>query len=282
MADVFALSRPGLRAALASSLVLGLVGPSFGGAPQANDIFARYRLVFNGFQVGTYDFRSNVNGKSYEAKSGTKISALFGAFTWKGSIAGSGVLDSHIPHPVSYNMSYKSNKKTYQVKLSFDRDRVASIVTVPKKPLSPEAVKVRPEHLKDVYDPMSAVMAISNTTASEACNRTIPVFDGKARFDLKLTPKGREAIKEKRPSGQPTELLVCRVKYLPIAGHKPKDFEKPWVDYDNIEIALRPIPSAGVFVPYRITVPTTIGSAQVVADEINIKTNNDTQIALRQ
>lgn len=282
MADVFELRRV-LGMGIAAALVLcGMSGTSTAEPQPASDIVARYRLVFNGFDVGTYNFHSKFNGKTYDANSGTKISALFGAFTWKGAITGSGAMDRQLPHPTSYDMSYKSNSKSYQVKMSFNGSRVASILLQPNKPPSPEAVKLKPEHLENVYDPMSALMAISSTTASDACNRTIPVFDGKARFDLKLTPKGREAVKDKHPTGQPTELLVCRVKYVPIAGHKPKDFKNPWVEYDNIEIALRQIPSAGLFVPYRIKVPTTIGSADVVADEIDIKAGNDTQIALRQ
>src|SRR5690606_20216201 len=113
---------------------------------------------------------------------------------------------------------------------------VKSIALVPNKPPSSEAIKVKPDNLKHVFDPISATLAISNATSADACNRTIPVFDGKARFDLRLSLKGREAIKEKSPSGQPRELLVCRVKYIPIAGHKPKDFVDPWIDYDRIEI----------------------------------------------
>lgn len=280
MVDAFARRRLSLKGLLALSLLICLAGSAVAD-PKPSDISARYRLVFNGFEVGTYDFHSKMTGNTYQASSDTKISALFGAFKWKGSIAGSGTLDRQ-PHPASYDMNYKSNSKRYQVKLVFDGNKVASVTLQPNKLPSPEAVKLKPEHMKDVYDPMSVLMAISNTSAAEACNRTIPVFDGKARYDLKLSPKGREPVRDKRPTGQPTELLVCRVKYLPIAGHKPKDFEKPWVEYGNIEIALRPIPSAGVFIPYRIKVPTTIGAAEVVANEINIKTGDDVQIALRQ
>ena len=97
-----------------------------------------------------------------------------------------------------------------------------------------------------------------------------------------MSLKGREAITDERPTGQPKELVVCRVKYIPIAGHKPKDFVNPWIDYDHIEIALRAIPSAGIYVPYRITVPSTLGPAVMDAEAINITAANNTQIALRQ
>jgi hypothetical protein len=179
-------------------------------------------------------------------------------------------------------MSYKANSKITSVKLSFNGFGVSSVVLVPNKPPPREAIKLKPENLQNVFDPISATLAISNANASDACNRTIPIFDGKARFDLKLSLKGREPIKEQRSSGQPAELVVCRVKYVPIAGYKPKDFVHPWIDYDNIEIALRAIPSAGIYVPYRVTVPSTVGPAVMAADTINITAADNQQIALKQ
>jgi hypothetical protein len=246
------------------------------------EVKARYRLSFNGFDVGNYDFTSRYDGKAYAAVGKTQISALFGAFTWSGTFTGSGSVDGAGPHPAAFQMSYKASSKVKSVKLGFDKAGVTSVALVPNKPPHPGTIKVKPEELKHVFDPMSATLAISNASGSDACNRTIPIFDGKARFDLKLTFKGREAVKEERPSGQPRELVVCRVKYVPIAGHRPQDFVNPWIDYDHIEIALRAIPTAGIYVPYRVTVPSTIGPAVMTAEAINIIAADNVQIALRQ
>ena len=245
-------------------------------------VSARYRLQFNGFEVGFYDFTSHFSGNTYSATGTTRISALFGAFKWTGSFSGSGSLDGSAPHPANYQMNSKAKSKINSVTIGFDATGVASVALVPNKPPHPDAIPLKPDNLKHVFDPMAATLAISSTSAPEACNRTIPVFDGKARFDLKLSLKGREAIKDKQPTGQPAELIVCRVKYIPIAGHKPNDFVHPWIDYDHIEIALRAIPSAGIYVPYRVKVPSTIGPAVMDAQSINITAANNTQIALRQ
>lgn len=281
------LARSGALAATIAALV---AGPAAGDQARdqardqawPNQVNARYKLTFNGFEVGAYNFTSKYSGDTYSATGKTEISALFGAFKWTGTFTGSGSVDKSGPRPVAYQMSYKTKKKLTSVTLGFDPAGVKTIALVPNKPPNPETIKVTPDNLKHVFDPISATLAISNATGSDACNRTIPVFDGKARFDLRLSLKGREAIKELRPSGQPKELLICRVKYVPIAGHKPKDFEKPWIDYDHIEIALRAIPSAGIYVPYRISVPSSVGPAVMTADQINIIAADNAQIALRQ
>lgn len=250
--------------------------------PWPSAVNARYRLSFNGFDVGVYDFTSRYDSKSYSATGKTKISALFGAFKWTGTFEGNGSFDDIGPHPVAYRMTYKSKSKVTSVKMGFDGSGVTSVALLPNKLPHPDAIKLKPDNLKHVFDPISATLAISNATGADACNRTIPIFDGKARFDLRMSLKGREAIREKHPSGQPRELIICRIKYVPIAGHKPSDFVHPWIDYDNIEIALRAIPSAGIYVPYRVTVPSTIGPAVMTAEEINITAADNVQIALRQ
>jgi len=247
-----------------------------------NEVSAVYRLSFDGFNVGVYRFDAHFAGKSYAAVGKTEISALFGAFKWVGNFSGSGALEGAGPRPEAFEMRYKSKKKVTSVKISFNGVGVSSVALVPNKKPSPETIKLKPENLKNVFDPMAATIAMSDANPADACNRTIPVFDGKARYDLRLSFKGREPIAEKRPSGQPKELVVCRVKYIPIAGHKPKDFVDPWIDYNNIEIALRAVPKAGIYVPYRVKIPSTIGSALMTAETINITAANNQQIALTQ
>lgn len=254
-------------------------GEDTGQWPQ--DVTARYRLSFNKFEVGKYSFQSQFNGKTFSAKSSADVSALFGAFRWKGAVSGEGGIAASGPRPVKYQLNYKSKKKV-SVALGFSGNTVKTIDVQPKKPPNPEAVPLQPEHLKNVLDPMSAIIAISHPTTSDPCARTIPVFDGKQRFDLVMSLKGKRKLSEKVATGQPQQVFVCRVKYVPIAGHKPKDFESPWVSYDSIEIALRPVPSAGIYVPYSISIPTTIGAAEMTAESVTITSADRQQIALGQ
>lgn len=246
------------------------------------EVSASYKLYFNGFDVGGYRFESRFNGKSYDATSNAKVSALFGAFTWKGTIEAAGAAEGARPKPAGYKLTFRSKSKQGAVTLGFNPGGVSSVALEPDKPPNPEAVPLAAEHYKNVLDPMAAILAISRGGAKTACDKRIPIFDGKARFDLQMSFKGEEKIADKDSSGQPKVLIVCAVKYVPIAGHKPKDFQDPWVDYNSIEIALRPVPSANLVVPYRVTVPTTIGAAVMMAESVNITTANHAQIALKQ
>jgi hypothetical protein len=253
------------------------VGPNW-----PSRVSATYQLSFGGFDVGVYHFDADFTGKSYAAVGKTEVSALFGAFKWAGTFTAKGTLEPSGLQPGVFEMRYKSKKKVTSVKIGFTGTGVSSVALVPNKPPSPEAIKLKPENLKNVFDPLAAMIAVSDARPADACNRTIPVFDGKQRYDLRLSFKGREPITESHPSGQPRELIVCRVKYVPIAGHKPKDFVDPWIDYNKIEIALRAVPKAGIYVPYRVTIPSTIGNAVMTAETINITAADNQQIALKQ
>jgi len=79
---------------------------------------------------------------------------------------------------------------------------------------------VREQHLKGVVDPLSAIMMISRNASADPCDRRIPIFDGRERFDLLFSRKGDMRVTEQAPSGQPGIAHVCGVRYLPIAGHK--------------------------------------------------------------
>lgn len=247
-----------------------------------SEFTATYKLSFAGIEVGKYQFNAHFNNGTYDAASKGEVSVFFGAFKWAGNFSGKGGLEPSGLRPDAFEMSYKKKKKFVSVKIGFAGRVVSSVELVPNKAPSPDTVKLKPENLKNVFDPMSAMISVSDASPANACNRTIPVFDGKERYDLHFSFKGREPLTERHPSGQPRELIVCRVKYVPIAGHKPKDFTDPWIDYNNIEFALRAVPKAGIYVPYRITIPSPVGSAVMTADTINITAANNQQIAMKQ
>lgn len=241
----------------------------------ATEVKANYKLVFNGLNVGGYNFTSSFDRSSYSASSNASLSALFGAFKWKGDIAANGRLNKDRPAPNSYQLSFKGNKKKGLIRLGFAGGGIKSVEVQPQKRPKPDQVPVNQADLKNVYDPMSAIMAISQAPRKAPCSQTIPVFDGKIRFNLAFSYKGQE-----RAGKDGEALTVCRVKYIPLAGHQPKDFENPWVDYDKLEIAVRYVPSAEIFVPYRVTIPTTLGAAEMRIGSVRISQPDQPEIAL--
>jgi hypothetical protein len=276
-----------LLAVSAVTIVLGPARLEAGPAEAATDkswptqITATYKVTFNGFEIGSFRFQSQISPQGYTLDGSAELSALLGAFQWKGVTRSSGTVQGDAPKPAGYTFDFKGNSKTGAVKMSFKEGSVANVSLVPPaKPPSPETVPVKDQHLKDVLDPLSAVMALLRGGMAQPCGRKLAIFDGKQRFDLLLSPRGQRRITETRPSGQPGLAFVCRVRYVPIAGYKMNEETKSMAESSGIEVALRPIPAANLLVPYEVTVPTIAGPAKLTSQRIEIETAGRGQIAL--
>jgi len=260
---------------------------SFSGslAPAAADswpaaVRATYQIDFNGFNVGTFEFQSQAESESYTLAANARLSILLGAFTWSGETHSFGMFVNQAPQPASFTFDFQSNLRVGSTKLGFSDGTVTNITNLPPAPATVPIIPVREHHLKGVVDPLSAIMMLSRAASSDPCDRRIPIFDGKERFDLLLSRKGEMRVTEQAPSGQPDVAYVCRVRYLPIAGHKIDSETKFMAANDAIEVALRPVPSANVFVPYQINIPTMAGSATITSKRVEIASPGKPQIAM--
>jgi hypothetical protein len=240
---------------------------------------ALYDVNFNGFNIGNLEFRSEAEQQSYTLLTNARLSILLGAFTFDGETRSFGLLVNQAPKPAAFTFDFRSNLRAGSTKVGFADGSVTNVTNLPPPAANPNVVPLRQQHLKGVLDPLSAVMVVSRP-ASSPCDQRVPIFDGKERFDLVFTYKGEMKVSEQRPSGQPDVAFVCRVKYLPIAGHKADPETKFMANNDSIEVALRPVPSANMLVPYQINIPTLAGYASIVSKRVEIATPGKAQIAL--
>ena len=242
-------------------------------------VAASYQVSFNGFDIGNFQFESSTAARTYSLAGSAKLSLLLGAFKWSGATSSKGVIAGAEPEPSEHAFEYKSSSKSGSLAMRFSKGRVTDTETIPPIKPSKNAVPLTDRHLEGVLDPLSAVMAMSRGKMDDPCNQKIAVFDGKQRFDLVLSFSRRTRIKEARPSGEPDLGYVCRVRYVPIAGHKMNKMVASMAASEGIEVVLRPIPSANIVVPYQVKVPTFLGSAVLTSQRVEITTGMR-QIAL--
>ncbi len=256
-----------------------------GEAGWPTEVNAVYRITFGGLDIGRFRFQSKVDAANYSLSGFADIRAPLGAFEWKGTTNSAGTALGGGPKPTAYTFNFNSSAiigrdKSGLVKMGFKDGAVSSLSVAPLKPPPPDAVPVRDEHKRNVLDPLSAVMALSLGSTQRPCDRKLQVFDGKQRFDLALSFRRQQRIAEARPSGQPGVGFVCRVRYTPIAGYRQNEETKNFAENGNIEISLRPVPSANLVVPYQVTIPVGAGTAMLTAERVDITTKGRGQIAL--
>jgi Protein of unknown function (DUF3108) len=260
---------------LASTAFLAAPAHAESGALPAQ-VNALYRVSFGLLgEIGYFRFSSTVNGEVYalaaEAKIDTAVFDYFGAMTSMGSVL------SDVTRPGSYQFRYRQKailgkKKARSLEMAFNKTGVTGVTFAPPDPPSKKAIPVTPEQLKNVLDPLSGVMALSLGNIAKPCDQKLPIFDGKQRFDLIFSPTGRS-----KSIGADQ---VCRVRLVPISGHKKGEGADSVIS-GNIEVVMRPVPKANILIPYRVTVPTIIGSAVLASDKVDITMPNRQRIAFR-
>lgn len=242
------------------------------------EIAGQYSISFNGFHIGDARIDQRVTGRTYTASSDIEISALLGAFRWKGVTRASGTLAGEKIVPSGYDFQFESSSKSGSVRIGFEKGAVSELMAIPLTAEPEDFVPLAPTHVKSVIDPLSAIVAVSRPSA-EPCGRKFAVFDGKQRFDLALLPTRREAVPAGR-NGATVEGVVCRVKYTPVAGYRNNAETRALVENGGIEVTFRPVSEARLWTPYRVTVPTIAGYVSLEATRYDISAPGQDEIAL--
>ncbi|MGH6816982.1 MAG: DUF3108 domain-containing protein [Hyphomicrobiaceae bacterium] len=270
----------------ASAVFLLTIRPAAALEPWPSQVSAIYRVEAPVFgNIGTFQFESKMTGKTYTVKGQGQLGGGVGAFSWKGTLSGSGTVASDTPKPADYSFDYRSYRlfkgtKEGSVRMAFDGTGVTRHVVQPPNHPHPDAVPVKDAHLKDVLDPLTAVMALTRAKGDNPCGRSVAVFDGKHRFDLRFEFRKQQRIAEAKPSGQPDLGFVCTVRYRPVAGHRMNEETKALTAETGIEVTFRPVPSAHLAIPYKIVIPLPLGTAVLTAVRVDIVTAGQKQIAL--
>jgi hypothetical protein len=236
---------------------------------------ASYKITLNGFDLGTFSFKSNVGRTSYTLDTDVQISALLGVFRWKGVTHSAGTLKAKSAQPADFRFDYESSVRNGSIAMGFGKEGVDRLTVLPVTGEAADTVPLTRAHLKDVVDPLSAILTLTHTDAPSPCGRKLAIFDGKQRFDIDLRFARQVPVEGMRGE----TAVVCRVKYTPIAGYRPTAETQDLASTNGIEITFRVVPTAKLMLPQSVTVPTAAGEARINLEKVNIEVPERGQVA---
>lgn len=246
-----------------------LAASSPAGAGGQAKLEVHYTASLAGIQLGTGVWTVDVVDDQYAAAATGKTTGLLQVFAGgQGAADGRGTVNGGKPVSSSYAATISTGKRRDDVRILVSGGTVKDYSALPPWPPTPDRVPVTEAHRRGIIDPMTAwlmpVPGNGDPVRPEACQRTLAIFDGRARYDLTLSFKRMDQVKSERGYAGP--VVVCMVRYLPISGHRPN---RPAVKYlmeqRDIEVALAPLAGTRIVVPYRISVPTALGMAVLEA-----------------
>jgi hypothetical protein len=254
--------RPALTAAILSA--------AFAAAPaRAATLNVDYGLYLAGIPIGSAEVKGTFEGTQYRLELQARLTGLGAIVGGDGSATASGSMTSTRPTPSAFAARARTSAGERTLRMGLVGGNAVAVVIEP--PLEPKLDKVplADAHKRAVIDPLSAVIApvVRGPLLEPAnCNRTVPVFDGGTRFDMVLSYAGTRTVEKPGYSGP---VLVCNVRYVPIAGHRPnRPGTKFMQENRDMSVWLAPVEGARVLVPVRISIRTMVGTSVVEATRV--------------
>lgn len=264
---------------------LPATGPASAASPHAR-IAAVYTIRFAGIKLGKFKIWSNLNSESYSMRGKGTLKFITGLlFEIEGGTTTTGAVTKTGPQPSSFTFNFKTKKSRGNLAMMFEGNAVSHVMAKPPFSDSPKIIPLTAAHVKGVLDPLSALFFTARTTSGAAdesvCPGLIPVFDGRQRFDLRLSHKKTVKVKKRGKGGYRGVAVVCQIKYIPIAGYKPDNSGiKFMAARDDIEVWLIKVPRKDMYVPYHVTIPTPYGTASATTTAFNVEFPGENKIAV--
>src|SRR2546423_4565145 len=263
-------SRTAQTTLLAVGSALALITASCDRAHAEGNLDASYTISFARISVGeitaTGVFGQNEYAISARARAGGVLKALL--VDGEASFSTDGTIKGGHPVPTTFTSKMVSNAETLDVTMVLDEGgNVKELTATP--PPSSDRVPVSNSNRQGIVDPLTALLfsatAAGEGLSQEACRRTLPIFDGHQRYDLKLAFIRMDKMTAEK--GYAGAVVVCSVSYEPIAGHRANI---PLVKYlsegREMEIALAPIAGTRLLAPFRLSVVSTLANLMIEAN----------------
>lgn len=255
------------RALLAACLVI----VSF--QADAETLKAQYALSLFGFSFGNAFATGVVEREKYRIDIAMRTSGLANLINnTKGAASAAGRLAPAGPDPANFVHSLANTSETRTVRMALSGNTVRVLEVRPPPWDAAMRIPVTDEQKRHVLDPVSALImsvpAGASLVGPTACNRTIPVFDGVTRFDVRLSYVETRLA---RTRGYEGPVSVCAARYEPISGHRVDSSATRFMaENKEMSVWLAPLEQAHVVAPLRIDIRTSAGMMSIDAVEFQI------------
>jgi len=274
-------NRPIRLATLSRAVFAGLCVTALTAASaHAATLKSRYDISIAGYKIGESSVTAEVTDTAYTLSGEGKASGLSRLITdARGTATASGRMANDRPVPASFGYTYREGDDSSRLDMAIRGNTVTGLTVEPEpeqKDPEPDRVVLTDAHKRGITDPVSAlVWQVKAPAGSHSCDRTVPIFDGEQRYDVRLTYKRRDRFDGGSKAYQ-GPVIVCRIDYTPVAGHREGKREiRELKENSRMEVWLAPLPDPGsdsVFlVPVDIRIPTRFGLLQIAMDRLSVE-----------
>jgi hypothetical protein len=249
---------PGRLAAMAA---ICTVAPGIFGGAFARVLETEYSVSVRGVPIGSAQLSARIEDGEYAIELTSRMSGLVRIFLRRrGFRIREGDRDGRRAAPGGIWPPLERGRRYGERRVEFAGTDATSIAIDPPIKRPKRYVPIKPEHKHGVLDPASAfIWPAGSADGEQVCNRVLPLFDGKRRFDLSFAYSRLERF-ETRDGSYSGRAFVCSIRYTPIAGHRlKKRTVQQMAANKDMEIWMAPVGDGGHVAPVKLRVGTKYG-----------------------
>ena len=200
---------------IAAGAVLALTGAAIGPAQAQGTLTASYTISVARIPVGKLAWSADIGADSYDIAGSGEASGIASFLaSGKGTLATRGTVTDGRLSPTEFSSDITQDDGKGRQTMRLEQGSVTELTIDPPAPAAdPDRVPLTAAHQQGVVDPLTAWLVpaagAGDGLGREACERTLPVFDGQKRYDLKLAFQRMD--KAKADKGYQGPALVCAV-----------------------------------------------------------------------
>lgn len=255
----------GIAMTLAAGSALAATQPPATGPEAKPNIVADYTIYIGGFMAAEGSINATLEEGNYLVRSNLGVSGMPARFynaQW--NMTSEGSLSDEKLKPARFAFRSDEKGKIKEREITYD---AAGVPTPVFDPPEKDLIDILPFERRNALDPVSALLLPVASTGNP-CNRRIPVFDGKRRYDLQLEYERNDQVTT-RNNGYSGDAVICSVRVTPRTGMRQGSFTTMLQQRDNTRIWLAALDGEDIYIPVRIQVRTPIGAA--VMDVVKLR-----------
>ncbi|HUI94462.1 MAG TPA: DUF3108 domain-containing protein [Xanthobacteraceae bacterium] len=258
-----------MRLHLPGIAALALLAAGTAGAARADGrLEARYRMSVAGIVIGQSEIGAVIGSTDYASSARGRASGVLRVLvTGEGSVSARGaVVDGRLV-PASFASRTVGDDETATVTMTLAGGDVKELSAETSAP-DATRVPVTADDRRGIVDPLTAFLIAvggdGDVIGPQACGRSLPIFDGRRRYDLALAFKRVERVKADK--GYAGAAVVCAVAFTAIAGYRPDSaLVKYLAGGRDIELTLAPIAGTRLLAPFRLAIMNMLGDIVIEA-----------------
>ncbi len=260
------------RMLFGASVLLPLAAAGVPAQAADTTLKANYLITIAGLTIGKAEAEGRFTDSGYAATiSGSTYGISRFVSDAHAVLAGNGRIRGTHVVPATYNLETQEKGFQTHVNMAMRGGSIVDLLAAPRLLPSPDRVPLTSGHTRNVVDPVGAFVVAVNRpgpgAGTTACNRTVHVFDGWQRYDVKLSYKESKHVS----GGYAGEVFVCSARYVPVAGHRTsRESVQYMADNKRLEVWLAPVAGTTLFVPYRISIGTKVGDLVITARDFDV------------